>query len=116
MKAVSKNKPLSHYKWGNHCDGWNLVAEESVSVKQERMPPGASEKWHHHKYAQQFFYILKGSAVFEVDGSKVELEAGEGILIEAGKKHRISNQTENELEFLVVSQPTTLGDRIPDEE
>ena len=59
MNVVSKYNYLSHYKWGQDCDGWNLVDEESISVKQERMPSGATETIHYHNTAQQFFYILK---------------------------------------------------------
>jgi hypothetical protein len=43
MKAVSKYQPLKHYKWGNDCDGWNLVDEDSLSVKQELMPAFTQE-------------------------------------------------------------------------
>ncbi|PWU04630.1 MAG: cupin domain-containing protein [Bacteroidetes bacterium] len=116
MKPVSKNNPLKHYEWGNHCSGWNLVEQNGLSIKQEHMPPGTLEEWHHHKIAQQFFYILKGYAVMEFEEIKMELKEGEGIYVEAGKKHRIVNMSDKGLEFLLVSQPSTLGDRIPDEE
>ena len=44
MKAVSKYQPLKHYKWGSDCDGWNLVDEDALSVKQELMPAGTKEQ------------------------------------------------------------------------
>ena len=59
--VVSKYNSIKHYKWGNDCDGWTLVDEAALSVKQERMPAGTSEALHYHKEAQQFFYILKGT-------------------------------------------------------
>src|ERR1043165_7849296 len=70
--VVSKYQSLKHYKWGNDCDGWNLVDETSLSVKQERMPAGASEAKHYHANAQQFFFILKGKATFETEGDVIE--------------------------------------------
>src|SRR4051812_46633770 len=112
MNMVSKYRPLSHYVWGNDCDGWTLVEEDSLSVKQERMPPGSMEACHYHRGAQQFFFILKGMATFEIGEEIVEIRAGEGLRIEAGKKHRIKNMTPEDLEFILCSQPSTINDRI----
>src|SRR5947208_939409 len=101
--AVSRYQSLKHYQWGNDCDGWNLVDEDSLSVKQELMPAGTKEIKHFHQTAQQFFYILKGKAQFEIDNSIIEISEGEGLHIEAGKKHRISNEGKGDLEFLLCS-------------
>ncbi|HET7896415.1 MAG TPA: cupin domain-containing protein [Flavisolibacter sp.] len=109
---VSKYHSLKHYQWGEGCDGWNLVDDASLSVKQEHMPAGTSEQRHYHQKAQQFFYILKGKAQFEEEGEFVLLHEGEGLHIEAGKKHQISNPTNEGLEFLLCSQPSTQNDRI----
>lgn len=102
----------NHYKWGENCDAWNLVANENLSVKLEKMPPGTKEKLHFHKKAQQFFFVLKGEAVFYIDGKKEIISEKEGILINPGAQHFVANETEKELEFLVVSQPSTNSDRI----
>lgn len=112
MKPLSKYQSLGHYQWGDGCDGWNLVAADSLSVKQERMPPGTAEELHFHNASQQFFFILSGSAVFDINDKQVEVKAGEGLHIPAGEKHRISNHTTEGLEFLLCSQPSTLNDRI----
>ncbi|MBO9681820.1 MAG: cupin domain-containing protein [Flavisolibacter sp.] len=112
MKAVSKYQPLKHYQWGSDCDGWNLVDEALLSVKQELMPPGTKEVKHYHQLAQQFFYILQGKATFEIEDSIIEINKGEGLHIEPGKKHRILNETGEDLEFILCSQPSTNNDRI----
>ena len=112
MKAVSKYQQLKHYKWGSDCDGWNLVDEDALAVKQELMPAGTKEARHYHQKAQQFFYILKGKATFEIEDSIIEINQGEGLHIEAGKKHRISNESKEDLEFILCSQPSTNNDRI----
>ncbi len=113
MRKVSVQEPLKHYQWGNHCDGWNLVEEQGLSVKLERMPAGTSEALHYHTKARQFFFILNGIAHFEIDGNKITVGHQEGIQIEPGQKHRISNFSDTELLFLLSSQPTTAGDRVP---
>jgi len=112
MKAVSKYQALKHYQWASDCDGWNLVDEDSLSVKQELMPAGTKEIKHYHQSAQQFFYILKGTAIFEIEDSTIEINKGEGLHIEAGKKHRIANASSEDLEFILCSQPSTKNDRI----
>jgi len=111
MKKVSKHEPLKHYQWGEACDGWNFVDDASLSVKQERMPAGTAEALHYHEHAQQFFFILKGTASFEIDGESIIVNEQEGLHIPAGKKHRILNKTSAELEFILSSQPSTSGDR-----
>lgn len=111
-RIVSKNYSINHYNWGAGCDGWNLVAEESLSIKQEQMPAGTAEAAHYHQQAQQFFYILKGTATFETETAFTELHAGEGLHIKAGEKHRILNNGKEDLEFILCSQPATANDRI----
>jgi quercetin dioxygenase-like cupin family protein len=111
MQKVSKYEPLKHYQWGNGCDGWVLVDTENLSVKQERMPPRTSETLHYHQRAQQFFFMLRGTATFEVEDKTYTVKAGEGFHIEAAKKHRVINNTAEDIEFILSSQPTTNIDR-----
>jgi mannose-6-phosphate isomerase-like protein (cupin superfamily) len=111
-EIVSKYQPLQHYQWGDACDGWNLVDEPGLSVKQERMPAGTAEALHYHEKAQQFFYILQGTARFTIEAETVELHAGQGIRIEPGQGHKISNAAAEPLEFILCSQPSTRNDRI----
>jgi len=110
--VVSKYNALTHYKWGANCDGWNFVDEETLSIKQERMPAGTSEAMHYHEHAQQFFFILKGTATFEIEQTFSKVHAGEGLHIKAGARHRIMNAGDGDLEFILCSQPATAADRI----
>lgn len=111
MNTVSKYTCKQHYQWGEGCDGWVLVDTEDLSVKQERMPPRTVEALHYHEKAQQFFFILKGIASFEVEQNMFVVHAGEGFHILPGKKHRILNNTTEVLEFILSSQPSTNSDR-----
>ncbi|MEL6945797.1 MAG: cupin domain-containing protein, partial [Bacteroidota bacterium] len=100
-----------HYNWGDNCSGWHLVKTPTLSVIEELMPPHTQEQMHYHEFAQQFFRILKGKAIFEIGEEIVEVEAGSGIHIRPNTKHRIRNDQAVDLEFLVISEPTTRGDR-----
>jgi mannose-6-phosphate isomerase-like protein (cupin superfamily) len=75
------------------------------------MPPGAAEVRHLHNAARQFFFILSGAAVLEAGGREHDLAAGEGLQVEPGVAHQMFNRSEGDVEFLVVSQPHSHGDR-----
>lgn len=109
---MKKSKTNSeHYNWGNNCSGWHLVQTSSLSVIEELMPPNTQEQLHYHEFAQQFFRILNGKATFEIEEEVIEVETGNGIHIPPKAKHRIRNDQKENLEFLVISEPTTRGDR-----
>ena len=57
-----------HYSWGGQCDGWHLVRAQGLSVIEERMPPGTAEVKHWHTRARQFFYVVSGTLVMDVEG------------------------------------------------
>jgi mannose-6-phosphate isomerase-like protein (cupin superfamily) len=126
VKIVSRDKPLKHYQWGALCDGWNLVDTADLSVKMERMPPHTAEQEHYHQHARQFFFVLKGTATFiftgggtetssDIAADRIELKEQEGLEIGPGLRHRILNEGEEDLEFILCSQPNTAGDRISDD-
>jgi mannose-6-phosphate isomerase-like protein (cupin superfamily) len=109
---ISSTTNAEHYNWGSVCDGWHLVNTAGLSVIQESMPAGTTEQMHHYEKVLQFFYILTGVATFEIDGARFLVNAGQGIRIEPLEKHKISNETTQELNFLVISAPKSHGDRI----
>jgi mannose-6-phosphate isomerase-like protein (cupin superfamily) len=109
--AVSREN-AEHYRWGVDCDAWYLVNDEQLSVIEEFMPPGAAEIRHHHTKAQQFFYIVSGEVLMEVEGKTMLLPAGSGVRVLPGKRHQIRNPSSSPVRFLVISHPRSHGDRI----
>jgi mannose-6-phosphate isomerase-like protein (cupin superfamily) len=107
----TSKESAEHYTWGGQCDGWHLVKNPELSVIQERMPPGTAEVRHFHHRAQQFFYILSGEAVMEVNGRPVCLATGHGIWIPVGTPHQMKNDSGADVHFLVISHPPSHGDR-----
>jgi mannose-6-phosphate isomerase-like protein (cupin superfamily) len=108
--SVSRDT-AEHYRWGVDCDAWYLVNDDQLSVIEELMPPGAAEIRHHHQKAQQFFYILSGEVLMEVEGRTSLLPAGTGIRVPPGKRHQIRNPSSSPVRFLVISHPKSHGDR-----
>jgi len=56
---------------------------------------------HKHSKSQQFFYILQGQATFIIDDKEYKVD---------------KNQANENLEFLVISQPHSHGDKIIENE
>ncbi len=109
-KIIDKQS-AAHYLWGDNCDSWVLADTQGLSIKQESMPSNTREQWHFHTNAQQFFYVLKGTATFYLEENKIAITEQKGILIHPKAKHFIANEASEQLDFLVISQPTTNNDR-----
>ncbi|EGT4372853.1 cupin domain-containing protein [Cronobacter malonaticus] len=110
MKISKAN--AEHYLWGGDCDGWHLVKNQNLSVIHERMPVGRAEQRHYHEQARQCFFVLSGELTMALNGERVTLTAGEAIEIPPQAPHQARNDGQEAVEFLVISQPTTRGDRV----
>jgi quercetin dioxygenase-like cupin family protein len=108
---VKNRQNAMHFTWGDACDGWRLVADPSLSVIEERMPPGTAEVRHFHRITRQFFYVLSGVLTFELGETNCTVITGEGVEVAPGIEHRVSNCSDGEVRFLVVSRPSTYGER-----
>lgn len=111
MDTVSTGS-AEHYRWGQGCDGWHLLAGDDLSVIEERMPPGAWEVRHRHACSRQFFYVLQGELTLELEGVSHRLASGHGLHVPPGAAHQARNDSAVEVRMLVVSSPRSHGDRI----
>ena len=109
-KAISKLNS-EHFEWGEKCDGWHLIKSQGLSIVEEKMPKGSSEREHYHKKAHQFFYILVGVATISIESNIFTIHQGEGIEVKPGQIHKFTNQSDSEVQFIVTSAPSTTNDR-----
>ena len=109
---IVNHKNSNSYSWGNKCKAWELLISDNAIVKEELMPPHTEEQLHFHKKTDQFFYILEGEATFLVDEMKLLVSKHEGLPIKKGQTHKIMNNSNAALRFLVISFPGNQGDRI----
>lgn len=107
---VSKEN-AKHYFWGDECDGWTLLQRQDLTIIHERMPAGTAEIRHYHAQSRQFFFVLRGTLCMEREGERHLLNAHEGLEIPPEAKHQARNDSDSDVEFLVISHPTTRGDR-----
>ena len=101
-----------HYVWGEICDGWHLLKRDDMSVIQERVPAGGAEVMHYHEVARQYFYILEGEGTMVFEDHEVTLTKGQGLEIAPLVKHQFKNRSQTDVHFLVISVPSTRGDRV----
>ena len=106
-----------HYTWpsviSEHtCDGWHLHRSASLSVIEERMPPGSAERCHLHQHATQFFYVLVGELTIELNGEEHRLTPFAGLSVSAQTPHQVFNRGAEDARFLVISDPPSHGDRV----
>jgi mannose-6-phosphate isomerase-like protein (cupin superfamily) len=110
--TVKSRANAEHYVWGEVCDGWRLLARPDLSVTEERIPPGRGERRHYHERARQLFFVLEGGLELEIDGAVHRLLRGDSLEIEPRRPHRVWNPHADDARFLVISAPTTAGDRV----
>ena len=44
--------------------------------------------WHKHEDEDEFFYVVEGTFIIDLEGRTVELDPGQGIVVPKGVEHR----------------------------
>ncbi len=44
--------------------------------------------WHHHEREDEFFYVVSGRFLIDLEDRTIELAAGQGVVVPKGVKHR----------------------------
>lgn len=73
------------------------------SLAEATLPAGAATERHYHRLTEEFYFLLEGDGVMEVDGETREVRAGDAILIPAGAWHTI--RAVSPLRFLCCCAP-----------
>ncbi len=66
------------------------------------LPPGSSVGWHEHVGDSEAYYILRGQALVNDNGTEVELAAGDVVLTSDGESHSIANNGDQDLVFIAL--------------
>ena len=53
---------------------------EKQSLAEANVPTGASTQRHHHKLTEEFYFILEGHGVMEIDGEVRDIAKADAIL------------------------------------
>jgi mannose-6-phosphate isomerase-like protein (cupin superfamily) len=110
--SVKNVANAEHYNWGVGCEGWRLLNGSDLAVIQERIPPGRGEVRHYHARSRQLFYVLRGKLEIEINDETHLLGEGDSLEILPTLPHCVRNPSKGDADFLVVSAPSTIGDRV----
>src|SRR6059036_2349251 len=64
---------------------------EVQSLAEATLEPAQATLRHHHRIAEEIYFVLKGSGRMEVDGATQIVRRGDAILIPAGAWHSLEN-------------------------
>jgi mannose-6-phosphate isomerase-like protein (cupin superfamily) len=109
---VKNSENAEHYTWGIACDGWRLLNGLDLAVIRERIPPGHGEVRHFHERSHQLFYVLEGMLEIEMNSETFRLGTGDSLEIPPSTSHKVWNPFGQQVDILVVSAPSTSGDRV----
>lgn len=73
------------------------------SLAEATVPPGRPTQRHWHRLSEEFYFILEGRGMMEIDGETRDIGPGDAILIPPGAWHQIT-ATET-LRFLCCCAP-----------
>jgi mannose-6-phosphate isomerase-like protein (cupin superfamily) len=76
---------------------------EMQSLAEATLPEGCATQRHYHKLSEEFYFILEGRGLMEIDGESREVTAGDAILIPRHAWHQIT--AKEPLRFLCCCAP-----------
>ena len=76
---------------------------KNQSLAEATLPSGGETERHYHKLSEEFYYLLAGTGVMEIEGEEREVGPGDSILIPAGAWHQI--KATEPLQFLCCCAP-----------
>ena len=76
---------------------------EMQSLAEAILPEGCATQRHYHKISEEFYFILEGRGVMELDGESREVTVGDAILIPRHSWHQITAKAP--LRFLCCCAP-----------
>jgi putative monooxygenase len=65
------------------------------------LEPGECVTEHYHPYSEEFIYLVSGRLLARLDAEPVTLDAGEGLFIPIGVRHRLENSDADRPAFAV---------------
>ncbi|MEP6495541.1 MAG: cupin domain-containing protein [bacterium] len=73
-------------------------------------PPMSGPPRHVHTREDEWFYVLDGELVFELDGECVSVSAGGSVWLRCGVVHAYQNFTDRDARLLIVTTPGAFHD------
>ena len=78
---------------------------QNQSLAEARIAAGNTTQRHFHRVAEEFYFILEGTAEMEIDGTTQTVNPGDAILIPPGAWHQITASKEAPVRLLCCCAP-----------
>lgn len=75
------------------------------SLAEASLPAGGVTTRHYHRESEEFYYVLDGSGIMEVDDDRRRVEPGDAVIIPPGAWHQIRADGDEGLRFLCCCAP-----------
>ena len=92
------------------CGHWNGSPLE-IGVGGHLFAVPEDEVTHHHPYSE-YYVVLEGSGVVEVEGKQVPLEAGSVVMVEAGERHSVVEVSPEGVKWIVIKERSEPGGKL----
>ena len=100
MNLHEKFKEITEYYSPKIIGEVNDIYVKIAKIKEQDIP------WHNHKNEDEFFYIIEGSLLFEVEGEEpFTMNEGDMYVVRKGINHRVSS--EEECKIMLIENKTT---------
>lgn len=103
-----KKQPLMefHTEEGYYVtEWWNSPDDPALSVARMRVEPGATTSAYALHGITERYLFLSGHGIVEIDERLYEVGPGDGLLVKAGARRRVSNRGDRDLGFLAICRP-----------
>jgi len=87
-----------------------ILAPRNSSIKNQSLAeakvlPGQTTEEHYHVHSEEIYYILRGKGRMWLEDDSKEIQAGDGIAIPPGKRHKIENNDKEPMVLLCCCAP-----------
>jgi mannose-6-phosphate isomerase len=87
-----------------------LYDSEYTKVKELTVSPGQRLSYQYHKHRQEHWVVVKGVATVTLDTITEEFGYNEHINVPLGIKHRLANNTDDDLVIIEIQTGTYFGE------
>lgn len=78
---------------------------QNQSLAEATLPPNSATQRHYHRLSEEFYFILEGSGMMEIDGVSRQVGPGDAILIPPGAWHQITASPDSQVRLLCCCAP-----------
>ena len=89
-------------KLTSFIEGPQELCEKGRLFSRIVLEPGCSIGYHVHEGDSELFYFLKGTGIYNDNGTEVEVKAGDVAICPPGTGHGIANRSDEVLELVAV--------------